>query len=171
MDQCGHIVANTLGGRMLDINTFPQDSALNCGHLGTHLLWRAFEFLMKLWVKVIPEKYNPRVEFTMNLFYGDRTYPDRPNKFFYWIEFRVDDDDSETDEDDQERSISVSQLVRNCIHTIFACREMELKAIKEKIKATIKSLRGRCKTNIDQLLKDLFSAIDEIKTPIVSELL
>ena len=109
----------------------------------------------------------------MALFYDDPNYPDRPNKFFYCVRFLKDDDEeSESDEEKgKEKSISVSQLVRNCIHTIFACREMQLKAIKGKVMEKIKSLRGKCKKNVDQLLKDLFSTIDEIKTPIVSELL
>jgi len=126
---------------------------------------------MKRWVTTIPEKYKPRVLFNMKLFYSDQIYIDRPNKFFYCIEFVKDDDeDSETDEKGEEKSLSISQLLRNCIHEIIECRAMELNTIKTKIKEKIDLLAKKRKKNLNQLIKDLFSDIDEIKAPNVSEL-
>ncbi|CAF1368306.1 unnamed protein product [Rotaria sp. Silwood1] len=66
-DDCGHIIAASLGGKMVDFNLFPQTRFINRGQYG----WAS-------------------VEFEVRLFYDDMEYKDRPSGGKILITFKGD---------------------------------------------------------------------------------
>ncbi|CAF5026069.1 unnamed protein product, partial [Rotaria sp. Silwood1] len=66
-DDCGHIIAASLGGKMVDFKLFPQTRFINRGQYG----WAS-------------------VEFEVRLFYDDMEYKDRPSGGKILITFKGD---------------------------------------------------------------------------------
>lgn len=160
-DDCGHIIASSLGGKMLDANLFPQDKSLNRGLKGTYWVWRLIEWCMKKWVQKIPEKYHPRVDFVMLLEYKDPNYVDRPNAFKYSIQFLMDDDDSSSDDDDDDEPIEISQVIVNMAMIALQCREAH--TLKKSIMAQVKNYSARCEELVDEFLAELLVIVGEIE--------
>ena len=51
-DDCGHIIARSLGGKMVDFNLFPQNRDINRGWKGTSRNWRTgVERTIEIWLK------------------------------------------------------------------------------------------------------------------------
>lgn len=90
-DQCGHIVAKSLGGKMVDFNLFPQDAPLNMGYkhneLRSYIYWKGVDTLIHLFLSVIPEKYCPEVKYEALLNYNDDEFPDRPSDIKLLLKF------------------------------------------------------------------------------------
>lgn len=166
-DACGHIVARCLGGKMIDINLFPQNTSLNSGHKKTHLLWRAIEILMKTWITIIPQKYKPRVLFRIKLIYHDQNHVDRPNLFHYKIKFLADDDEkADNEEGNDNKCICICQALSNCIPTVFEYRAEDLDIIQTQVRNKIKEMLKKCQKgtqctmNIDKFVQELSSHVN-----------
>ena len=90
-DQCGHIVAKSLGGKMVDFNLFPQDAPINMGfkhnELRSFIYWKGVDTLIHLFLSVIPEKYCPKVKYEALLNYNDDEFPDRPSDIKLLVKF------------------------------------------------------------------------------------
>lgn len=90
-DQCGHIVAKSLGGKMIDFNLFPQDAPLNMGfkhnELRSFIYWKGVDTLIHLFLSVIPENYCPEVKYEALLNYNDDEFPDRPSDIKLLLKF------------------------------------------------------------------------------------
>lgn len=97
-DDCGHIVANVLGGKMVDFNLFPQDRDINRGWNGFYLYWREIERFMFLWL-IVPGLKNPKVDFKFLLNYNDNRLPHRPSSCNMLIIFQADEPDDSKNED------------------------------------------------------------------------
>ncbi|CAF1406377.1 unnamed protein product [Adineta steineri] len=105
-DDCGHIIARSLGGKMVHFNLFPQCLAINRGWAGLSSLWKwGVEFLIQSWL-TLQIVYDPMVRFHVVLDYPENysDYPDRPTKMYYVIEFWKKDDDSSSDESNEEEN-------------------------------------------------------------------
>ncbi|CAF2902181.1 unnamed protein product [Rotaria sp. Silwood2] len=89
-DDCSHIIAASLDGKMVDFNLFPQSKFINRGWKDYGKFWRkAIECTIWIWLKnsvVI----NPRVEFQIRFFYDDQNYPHRPDHAKFLITFKHD---------------------------------------------------------------------------------
>lgn len=100
LDDCGHIVARSLGGKMLEFNLFPQNKYINRGWSGFGGLWRiCVENLMKLWLenKLV---INPRIDYEIVVFYNDAVYPHRPDNGLFKITFLADREEEENENND-----------------------------------------------------------------------
>ncbi|CAF3613527.1 unnamed protein product [Rotaria sp. Silwood1] len=101
-DDCGHIIASSLGGKMVDFNLFPQNKSINRGWKGWSKHWRkSIEVFIFLWLKN-RSFINPRVEFQVRLFYNDHNHPDRPDCGKLSITFKFDHGKSTKDGDDHD---------------------------------------------------------------------
>ncbi|CAF1502873.1 unnamed protein product [Adineta steineri] len=169
-DQCGHIIACSLGGKMIDINLFPQDGPLNCGWEGNYFIWRGVEACIKLWVTTIPEKYRPRVQFQMLLSYTNKAYPDRPEKFKYALRFLMDRESNKSEHDDREE-ISVAQELYNIAAISLQCTSKTVLELKHKVKAVINKVSPKYKKSIQDFLDELSGIISEIGEPVPKILL
>ena len=74
-DQCGHIIACSLGGHMEPCNLIPQGRTSNIRH------YHFAENLIKRHVS--STKKNPWALIQVRLMYEDTEYPNRPTKFYY----------------------------------------------------------------------------------------
>lgn len=89
-DDCGHIIARSLGGKMVDFNLFPQNKDINRGWKDLKHHWRiGIERLIEMWL-IDPSLINPRVEFEIRFYYNDQQYPNRPDHGKYLIKFKCD---------------------------------------------------------------------------------
>ncbi|CAF3565600.1 unnamed protein product [Rotaria socialis] len=164
-DDCGHIVAASLGGKMVDINLFPQNQCLNRGWKDNYSIWRLIEACIKLWVTGIPEKYRPRVKFQMLLYYNNPKYPDRPDQFKYMVQFLMDDDSSSDEDNDDDEKIYLSHVLYNIAEISLQCRNKEAETLKARIKTMIVQMSYRCKANVAEFLRELSEIIPKIEHP------
>ena len=89
-DDCGHIIARLLGGKMVDFNLFPQNPDVNRGRKGLTDQWRTkVERSIEIWLTNSSLR-NPRVEFEIRFSYNDQQYPNRPDHGKYLIKFKCD---------------------------------------------------------------------------------
>ena len=90
-DDCGHIIARLLGGKMVDFNLFPQNPDVNRGRKGLTDQWRTkVERSIEIWLTNSSLR-NPRVEFEIRFSYDDQQYyPNRPDHGKYLIKFKCD---------------------------------------------------------------------------------
>ncbi|CAF1483024.1 unnamed protein product [Adineta ricciae] len=86
-DDCGHIIACSLGGKMVDFNLFPQNRDVNRGWKGMSRHWRTgVERTIEIWL-MNPSLVEPRVEFQIRFYYDDKKYPDRPDHGKFLVRF------------------------------------------------------------------------------------
>ncbi|CAF4112761.1 unnamed protein product [Rotaria sordida] len=89
-DDCGHIIACSLGGKMVEFNLFPQQKYINRGWKGWNQHWRiGIEYTIWIWL-INPFRIKPSVEFQVRFFYNDQTYRDRPDHGKFLIKFKCD---------------------------------------------------------------------------------
>ncbi len=153
-DQCGHIIGNSVGGKMVDINLFPQNEKINCGLEGNYNLWKVIDASIKMWVQGIPEDYNPRVEFQMLLYYGDPKHPKRPDRFKYMVEYLKDTESSLCSDDNDENWISVSNTLFNIACIALQCKNNGVETVKKDIKKAIKKMSRISKPYAETFLKE-----------------
>ena len=99
-DDCGHMIAYQLGGKMVDLNLFPQDKKINEGHIvrmsgrlkvRTCYFWRvAIEAAIAEFLAKTDRSKNPRVDYQVRLRYGDPVFPNRPVSFEFAVRFKKD---------------------------------------------------------------------------------
>jgi hypothetical protein len=85
-DHCGHIVAKLLGGKMVDVNLFPQLASINSG------MQRMLELLIVIFL-LCPHVKNPRVFMKVYLFYAtdnSLSTSDRPFENVFHLVFKYD---------------------------------------------------------------------------------
>ena len=76
-DDCGHIIARLLGGKMVDFNLFPQNPDVNRGQKGLTDQWRTkVERSIEIWLT--------------NSSLRNQQYPNRPDHGKYLIKFKCD---------------------------------------------------------------------------------
>ncbi|CAF1482989.1 unnamed protein product [Adineta ricciae] len=86
-DDCGHIIACSLGGKMVDFNLFPQNRDINRGWKDMSRHWRTgVERAIEIWL-MNPSLIQPRVEFQIRFYYDDKKYPDRPDHGKFLVRF------------------------------------------------------------------------------------
>lgn len=110
-DDCGHLIARCLGGKMVEFNLFPQELAVNRGRRvnieGTEYplskWWKNIEAVIYVFLKCTHPRYRPRVYFQIRLQYGDSEFPDRPVGMYYIVKFKTDDDSSDDELNDEEQ--------------------------------------------------------------------
>ncbi|CAF0916714.1 unnamed protein product [Adineta steineri] len=93
-DDCGHIIACSLGGKMVDFNLFPQNKNINRGFKGWKNHWRrGIEHLIYIWLKK-RFCHEPHVQFQVRFFYTDSHYPNRPDHGKFLIHFKGGDSEA-----------------------------------------------------------------------------
>ena len=92
LDQCGHIIAKSLGGLMKFGNLIPQGKTTNLE------AYRCAERIIHSHVDN-QNKKNPRALVQVGLVYGDEKYPYRPTRFYY--SYLLYDDSGEERKNDQ----------------------------------------------------------------------
>ncbi|CAF4925943.1 unnamed protein product [Rotaria socialis] len=144
-DDAGHIVACSLGGKMIDINLLPQNKHLNRGLQGNYLLWRELERCMHFWVNSLPEECNPRLSYQMLLRYGDEENPHRPDKFEYNIQFELDDEESDATENEDTDQIRDGRHLFNVATVVLECPIEEASKLEPRIKSEIAFMSKKVK--------------------------
>ena len=111
-DDCGHLIARRLGGKMVEFNLFPQELAVNRGRrvniegkeYPLSKLWKlGIEAVIHGFLKYTHPRYRPRVYVQIRLQYGDSEFPDRPVGMYYIVKFKKDDDSSDDKLNDEEQ--------------------------------------------------------------------
>ena len=110
-DDCGHIIARVLGGKMVDYNLFPQAKLINRGWKGFGGWWKiGVELLMFLWLNN-PLVKNPRIKFQVLICYNDLSNQNRPDNGIFKIEFIFDEDNTQNSIENIQYPILVGYLI------------------------------------------------------------
>jgi hypothetical protein len=80
-DDCGHIIANMLGGKMRLYNLFPQEKCTNRVEFKNTVEMHVYKFLDNF------KSEKPYVLFAVNLTYSDSSKPMRPNQLKFKATF------------------------------------------------------------------------------------
>ncbi|OXA50407.1 uncharacterized protein LOC118436552 [Folsomia candida] len=173
-DDCGHIIAAQLGGKMVEFNLFPQDKRINRGIYGLNKWWRkGVEKIILAWL-TLPKNVKPCVEFEIILYYEDPEYLDRPTRGKFLITMKMDDDDDDDDEeedDDDEDTVLHPTLKGELLNELELAEEDVRESVYERINWTKFSKHfGNCYSLYRKFLKELFKATIElgkipVKTP------
>jgi len=130
VDQCGHIVAACLGGKMERRNLFPVSQTSNLSQLNRS------ERKIKQFIETNRSK-NGRAYFRMFLFYEDPDYPARPTRFEYSYILMCDDDGKQKKTSNQPMRFEVYVPEVGLV----SIKELAIESARTKVHANHKSKR------------------------------
>lgn len=126
-DQCGHIIAVSLGGRMEYCNLIPQGKTTNIMH------YHYAEKLIKSHIEDKTKK-NPWALIKVRLIYENKKYPNRPTRFYYT--YRLYKDKEQNEENIGEFEPELIQLLPQSVKIeCCVCEKVRTRAAPNRVQA------------------------------------